>query len=120
MKKTILTIIILSLNSFVLFSSQNYFFDGNNRIELRTVPTKQYIMYENEQAVRSLLQNVEQTRKGINELPSRKMRATDFRITEWSVVEASETQLLNISRNENILYVAYCKNNFLFVFLNFN
>ena len=102
MKKTLLTIIILSLNSFVLFSNQNYFFDGNNRIELRTLPTKQYIMYENEQTIRALLQNVEQTRKGTNEQPSRKMRATDFRITEWSVVEASETQLLNISRNENI------------------
>ena len=114
MKKILLTTIFLSLYSFMLFSSnQNYFFDGNDKIELRTVPTKQYILYNDQQSVSSLLQNVRQVKKGTTKLPSQRMRITDYRITEWSVIESNEMQLSNISRNENV-FQRITKNNSFF------
>jgi len=114
MKKMLFILTFLLSQSFVLFSShQNYFLDGNNRIELRVDSSKKYILFDNEQSVSSLLQNTRQTRAGRNETPSSKMRATDFRMTEWTVVEANEMQLSNITQNENI-FQRIIKNNSFF------
>ena len=105
MKKLILIFTIFAiflLHSFALFSNQSYFLDGNNRIELNIDSSKKYILYENEQSIKPLLQNVRQVRAGTNEIPSQKMRESDFITREWAVVEVNEMQLSNIVRSENI------------------